>query len=211
MITRKEIIFKMSLDEIPFSTLYHELNKYVIISRYEVNTIIDKGVDDPEIKGLVAYILGMKEHMPDGFKPKTRSEKLEDKKARPFGEVKDYFKSSRPRMAVSDPSKEAVITQAEINGKKRSFIRRLVESLGGGIAVTKKMGCTRKTVYNWTKEVRGFIYIPPRYINQVIELLPKEDMEHTFDVLINMMPESKQDLYFRANKKADLPIYRYGE
>lgn len=66
--TRKEIVMNMGCSDMSNKNLLHELRKYKDICMVEVDKIILKGIDGP-LEKFVAWILGIKKYIPDGWKP----------------------------------------------------------------------------------------------------------------------------------------------
>jgi hypothetical protein len=201
MIPKKEIIFAMSLNEIPFSTLYNEALKYCETSKYEISEIIDKGCNSPEMTKIVAYILGMKSYIPTGFKPKTREEIIQNKIKNMA--ILDSLQPNITGYTQNVYHKSCISLNERIikNIKNRSFISKIIDYLGGGQELSDRMGYNIHTIYKWRREKSGHVYIPPRYINSLLNILEEEGMIVTLNDFTSMMPEDKQDLYFRANKR----------
>lgn len=72
MIAKREIIFAMVTGEISNKSLRCQLCQYVDVCLTEVDEIIRKGVDG-WLEPFVAWVLGLKKYIPDGFKPKKRA------------------------------------------------------------------------------------------------------------------------------------------
>ena len=70
MISPREIIAEMTIQEIGFKTLYHQLQDYIKISESEVQDFMSMGVKRPAAIKHVGYILNMKKHCPADFVPK---------------------------------------------------------------------------------------------------------------------------------------------
>jgi hypothetical protein len=191
-LTRKEIIYAMSLENIPFSTLFHELRKYQYVCKYDINYVIENGCDDEELALDIAFILRMKNKLPKNYKPKTLLQKL-DEKAEAFG-IKSKEKSLKKKTSEVDAALD--------NGRNKSYIGRLIASFGNAHRLSKKIGCTARTVYGWSKPKKGVVYVSPRYINVLADLVPNDKREDVLNTLIGMLPDEKQDLYFKVNREA---------
>lgn len=71
MITRKEIIFSMGTSNMSYRALKIELCKYMDVCMVEVQDMIKYGVNGV-LEPLVAWVLGLKKHIPKGFVPELR-------------------------------------------------------------------------------------------------------------------------------------------
>ena len=70
MITPREIIAEMTIQEMSFKTLYHQLQDYIEVSESEVKDFISIGSKRPVVIKHIGYILNMKKHCPADFVPK---------------------------------------------------------------------------------------------------------------------------------------------
>ena len=68
MISRKEIIFAMCMEDITNNTLRYELCKYINVCQVEVDDIITNGVDG-YLEKFVAWVLNLKKFIPKGWIP----------------------------------------------------------------------------------------------------------------------------------------------
>ena len=71
MISRKEIIFAMCMEDITNNTLRYELCKYINVCQVEVDDIITNGVDG-YLEKFVAWVLNLKKFIPRGWIPEQR-------------------------------------------------------------------------------------------------------------------------------------------
>ena len=205
MITPREIIAEMTIQEIGFKTLYHQLQNYIKISESEVQDFMSMGVKRPIAVKHVGYILNMKKHCPADFVPQKIEIVIPPRQLKLDISHKKTSLTRRTGNKHHNFGRHASLTKSETldkhnkNTKHRLFIRKYIKDLGGVKFVSDKIKCSGRTVYSWWEDRDGLVFIPPRYINSLIKLTKKQNVSVFLEDLLNMMPEDKKIYYWKTN------------
>jgi len=192
MITKKEIIYSMSLQEITFKTLFNQMKRFVEISESEIHDIIAFGCKNVYFKAHIAYILGLKKHLRKGFVPKEVIRIISPRQLSMDITHKPTAKTKATgALHFNAIQKNTPLHQR--NSENISLIKRIVEALGGTDEVSKRMFCTQRVVRNWNVKKEGVIYIPPRYINHLMLVIKEAGLPILKEDLVEMLPEEKKD------------------
>ena len=205
MISPREIIAEMTIQEIGFKTLYHQLQDYIKISESEVQDFMSMGVKRPAAIKHVGYILNMKKHCPADFVPKKIEivipprqlvmDITHKKTAKTKASGKEHFNFNRN----SNLTTAEALERNKNNTKNRLFIKKLTKDLGGAKDLADRIRCNMATVYGWTITKNNAVFIPPKYVNKLLKVCKEDGLFTTIDDFLNMMPEQKRIYYWKTN------------
>ena len=202
MLTSKEIVRQMILEELTNKTVYHTIREYYPLSKIDIQTVIDKGIKNNEkLEVLTRYALKMIKDLPKTY------EKIEVKNKRKAIEVDITHKQdalTRLKGINHHNFKKEVshIVLAKKAIKNKLFIGDLIEKLGGKMEVADRLGCLPKTIENFQKRRDQYIYVQPKYVNLLIYMAEEKGIKLTPFDFLQMMPENKQNIYLKSNPKA---------
>ena len=202
MITSKEIVRQMVLEELTNKTVYHIIREYYPLSKIDVQTVINEGVKNNEkLEVLLRYALRLIKKLPENY------EKID-------------VKNNRKAIAVDITHKQDALTRlkgidhhnfkqevshivlAKRAIKNKLFIGDLIEKLGGKIEVADRLGCLPKTIENFQKRRDQYIYVQPKYVNLLIYMAEEKGIKLTPFDFLQMMPDNKQNIYLKNNPNA---------
>ena len=202
MLTSKEIVRQMILEELTNKTVYHTIREYYPLSKIDIQTVIDKGIKNNEkLEVLTRYALKMIKDLPKTY------EKIEVKNKRKAIEVDITHKQdalTRLKGINHHNFKKEVshIVLAKKAIKNKLFIGDLIEKLGGKMEVADRLGCLPKTIENFQKRRDQYIYVQPKYVNLLIYMAEEKGIKLTPFDFLQMMPKNKQNIYLKSNPKA---------
>tara|TARA_R110000822_G_scaffold14327_11_gene50608 strand:- start:558 stop:1124 length:567 start_codon:yes stop_codon:yes gene_type:complete len=183
MITRKEIIFAMSFNDIPFITLYNRVNKYKRMIGWYVQSIVREGCRDPEDALIIAYVLGLTKHLPKNFIPTQLN-------ITPVKRIANIQKAPPPKKQTFDEKID-----------NRKVIINMIKQLGTLTYIAKQVGCNIATISLWKAErPDGNVYIAPRFIPPLLKLCEQEGIPIIEEDLIKMLPKNKLTSYKNNNQ-----------
>lgn len=202
MITSREIVRQMILEELTNKTVYHTIREYYPVSKIDIQTIIDKGVKNNEkLEVLLRYALRLIKKLPENY------EKID-------------VKNNRKAIAVDITHKQDALTRlkgidhhnfkqevshivlAKKAIKNKLFIGDLIDKLGGKIEVADRLGCLPKTIENFQMKRENYIYVQPKYVNLLIYMAEEKGIKLTPFDFLQMMPDNKQNIYLKNNPNA---------
>ena len=202
MLTSKEIVRQMVLEDLTNKTVYHTIRQYYPISKIDIQTIIDQGVkNNKKLEVLTRHALKMIKDLPKTY------EKVDVKNNRKAIEVDITHKQdalTRLKGIDHHNFKKEVshIVLAKKAIKNKLFIADLIEKLGGKMEVADRLGCLPKTIENFQKRRDQYIYVQPKYVNLLIYMAEEKGITLTPFDFLQMMPENKQNIYLKNNPNA---------
>jgi len=181
MISSKEIIEAMMLNELHHNTLFHRLNKYTNIPRDYVSQIVKLGCNDRN-KPLVAHFLGLKKYVPSNFVLKLKQEniKCEGQKKRLSSEIKTSHSN-----VIEQKNKEAI-----------AIISVAVHRCGGGKVLANLLNVSLTVVYSFKKvKDNGYVYVQPQYLDGFLSVLKSNGYCYDVRDFLKMMPLKQRKAY----------------
>lgn len=202
MLTSREIVRQMVLQDLTNKTVYHTIRQYYPVSKIDVQAVINQGVkNNKKLEVLTRYALKMIKDLPETY------EKIDVKNKRKAIEVDITHKQdalTRLKGIDHHNFKKEVshIVLAKKAIKNKLFIGDLIEKLGGKMEVADRLGCLPKTIENFQKRRDQYIYVQPKYVNLLIYMAEEKGIKLTPFDFLQMMPKNKQNIYLKNNPKA---------
>ena len=202
MITSREVVRQMVLEELTNKTLYHTIREYYPLSKIDIQMVIEQGVkNNKKLEVLLRYALRLIKELPEGY------EKIHVKNNRKEIEVDITHKQdalTRLKGIDHHNFKKEVshIVLAKKAIKNKLFIGDLIEKLGGKMEVADRLGCLPKTIENFQKRRDQYVYVQPKYVNLLIYMAEEKNIRLTPFDFLQMMPENKQKIYLKNNPNA---------
>lgn len=196
MITSKEIQYAML--EMDYREFTRKLNQFIDVQKLNINVrdIVTEGVKG-WLKPYVAWVLNLKRHIPDGWKPTQRVIKPPKNRTIPKdtfvkGEVLKGEKHFNYRNGRSYDDRDRMTNRAKSSAENKQKITNIIEKLGGTAAASRAARCSVRTVDGWRVLRKKGLYIPRKYIGNIMDYCVTHDINITKQELIDMLPEGEK-------------------